>query len=957
MRILYVEDNTADADLTRIALKKSVPHYSLETVSRISAATERLQNATNYDLVLLDLQLPDGHGIDLLLSIREQKLPLAVLILTGSGDQQAVIAALKAGADDYLSKEGDYLKRLPSTLKAARQRFLKQKADKARIINVLYAESTTSDIDLTRRHFRQYAPNIRLEFVSNSAQVLTQLSQNDSLNTPYDVLLFDYSLPRLDALELTKILRNEYEINTPIMLVTGQGNESIASQALHLGIDNYVVKHDGYLYELVATLEKISHHSELIHERGKLKETNAKLSHLIASSPVILYKLEYSQNNAPRATWVSDNISTELGFSPSEALEPGWWLNHIHPEDRAKAENNFATLLRNKHLVHEYRFYDKTGHLTWIQDELRILDDGTNKDCETGFELIGAWHNISERKYAEEELRRSAAVFEATRDGVFITDLTPKIVAVNPAFTTITGYSKQDVMGKNPKILGSHRHNKEFFRKLWHYFSLTGHWQGEILNRRKNGELYPQWLTISIIKDEQQNHKHYVGVFTDISQLKQSQNQLEHLAHYDPLTKLPNRLLIQSRLNHALEQANRHNHSLGVLFVDLDNFKTVNDSLGHPVGDELLNQVAIRMSTRLREEDSLGRLGGDEFLILIEQMNKPRDAVDVALSLLDRLQQPFVLSGGQEVFVGCSIGISLFPDDASSVTELIQHADSAMYLAKQEGRNTYRFYTESLTLSAHHRLQLETNLRRALERNEFILHYQPLLCGAENEITGVEALLRWQDPDQGIVAPGQFIGLAEETGLIVPIGEWVLYTACTQARIWLDNGCPRRIAVNLSPVQFKNQDMVALVRSVLTQTGLPAKLLELEITESTLMEQGEQAFSTLSDLKSLGVYLAIDDFGTGYSSLAYLRLFPLDTLKIDRSFVDGLGTDENDQAIVKAIIAMAHSLGIKTLAEGVETQQQHDILKQLGCEYYQGYLFSKPLPAENMPWKLPASNS
>jgi diguanylate cyclase (GGDEF)-like protein len=438
--------------------------------------------------------------------------------------------------------------------------------------------------------------------------------------------------------------------------------------------------------------------------------------------------------------------------------------------------------------------------------------------------------------------------------------------------------------------------------------------------------------------------------------------QLERLAHYDTLTGLPNRLLGQSRLAHALDQAARVRGQLAVLFIDLDHFKTVNDSLGHPAGDELLAAFARRALQRLRAGDTLARLGGDEFLLIIEHLERPGDAASVAHALLDTLKQPFRLSSGLELYVGASVGVSLYPQDGSDADSLIQHADSAMYQAKSQGRNTLRFYTESLTRQANERLGLEAALRRAIDQGELELYYQPQLsllpgpaasggcCGAPGDahLFGVEALVRWHHPVHGLVLPDRFIPLAEDTGLIHLLGEWVLQQACTQAMRWAAQGWPVTLAVNLSARQFQQRDLVGKVRQVLDDTGLAPHRLELEITESALIDQPELAIATLQDLRSLGVTMAIDDFGTGYSSLAYLKRLPVGRLKIDRSFIVDLASDERDRAIVRSIIAMAHSLGMTTLAEGVETAEQWRVLGDLGCDALQGFLCGEPAPASRL---------
>jgi diguanylate cyclase (GGDEF)-like protein/PAS domain S-box-containing protein len=556
--------------------------------------------------------------------------------------------------------------------------------------------------------------------------------------------------------------------------------------------------------------------------------------------------------------------------------------------------------------------------------------------------------DVTERVLGEQRLRQFAAVFESTAEGVIITDADAKIIAVNKAFTIITGYSEQEVLRRNPRSFRSGRHGSDFYRNMWKSIREKGGWQGEIWDRRKNGEIYPKWLTISIIRNRVGQIINYIGVFSDLSQLKRSEEQLARLAHYDPLTGLPNRLLLNSRLPHALEQAKRHGWKAILFFLDLDRFKTVNDSLGHPAGDELLVAVAQRIRNLLRDEDTLARLGGDEFVILLENLNHYQAAA-FAQRFLATLTEPFRLASGHEVFVSASIGISIFPDDARDSTQLVRNADAAMFQAKQSGRSTYRFYTEELTHSANQRLDLESRLRRALERKEFILHYQPQIDIATGRIIGVEALVRWQSPELGLIPPARFIPLAEETGFIVALGEWVLRSACSQTKAWLEQGLPPlTVAVNFSSLQFHRSDMAERIRTILDETGLPADRLELEITESATLERGEHAQTTLQALKALGVRLAIDDFGTGYSSLAYLKRFAFDTVKIDRSFVRDLCESQSDGKIVAAVIAMARNLRLTALAEGVESEEQLAFLRKLGCDTYQGYLFSRPRPAEEI---------
>ena len=642
----------------------------------------------------------------------------------------------------------------------------------------------------------------------------------------------------------------------------------------------------------------------------------------------------------------NDRLCEILG-RPRETLTELAWPELSHPDDRAA---EIAACDR-------IRLGDSDGY---DMEKRYLLPDGTavhtaidvrcvRREDRRPSLLVATLEDITKRKQAEESQRLAATVFKFTRDGVVITDLEPRILAVNRAYTEITGYDEAEARGQNPSMLQSGRHGAAFYEAMWASLRATGHWQGEIWNRRKTGEIYPQWLSISIVNDEQGEPSHYVGVFTDITELKSSAARLESLAHYDTLTGLPNRRLGQSRLEQALARAKRHAERVGVLFIDLDRFKTINDSLGHPVGDELLVAIGARMSERLRDEDTLARLGGDEFLLVIESLHQPEDAGIVAQELIRLLERPFRLPSGHEVYVGASVGISLFPDDALEVTTLIQHADVAMYQAKEQGRNTYRFYTRSLTDSANRRLELETRLRQALEREEFVLHYQPVVDAQEGSLIGFEALVRWQPEGQTLVPPGDFIPLCEETGLIIPLGHWILRTACTQARAWLDAGAaPFLLAINLSLRQLRFQDLTHQVNEVLRSTGFPGELLQLELTESSIMEQGEEAATALNELKTLGLRLAIDDFGTGYSSLAHLKRFHVDRLKVDRSFIENLIEDGSDRQIAATIIDMAHHLNLDVVAEGVEQPGQRDWLKTMNCDAFQGYLFARPMPADSV---------
>ncbi|EIC30685.1 PAS domain S-box/diguanylate cyclase (GGDEF) domain-containing protein [Methylomicrobium album BG8] len=555
--------------------------------------------------------------------------------------------------------------------------------------------------------------------------------------------------------------------------------------------------------------------------------------------------------------------------------------------------------------------------------------------------------NITELKVREMRLRLSSKVFDNCSEAIFITDPQGTIQEVNDSFCEITGYERGEVLGKNTRLLKSNMHDQAFYKQLWHSLLNHGSWRGEIWDRRKNGELCPMLASINAVYDDQDQLMHYVAVCSDISQQKQTEQQLQQLAYYDALTQLPNRALFKDRLEHEIRVAQRSHTRLAVFFLDLDHFKNVNDTLGHWVGDYLLKIVASRIQRCLRESDTISRLGGDEFTIILPGLIGIADSTELAQRLNDEVQKPIEIAE-HAIHVTTSIGIAVFPDDGNDFHTLTKHADTAMYASKAKGRGQFQYFEAGMNEAAHQRLLLENALRLAIEQEDFQLHYQLKVGGSLERIAGAEALIRWKRPGFGMMPPDRFISIAEETGLIIPLGAWILRMACLQAKAWKDKIAEFRIAVNLSPRQLLDDDFVSILDRILAETGTSPEWIELEVTESLVMHDIDKACERLCQIRSRGIRIAMDDFGTGYSSLSYLQKLPLQVLKIDRSFVQAYtGDPTSSEAIfIKTIIALGHSLNMTVVAEGVENESQLAVLKAHGCDEFQGYYFSPPLSAD-----------
>lgn len=756
---------------------------------------------------------------------------------------------------------------------------------------------------------------------------------------PPDVVMLDIVMPGMDGFETCRIIRQlPAGKHLPILMVTSLEDAETINRAYAVGATDYLPK--------PVNSSLLRHHLRYVLRATRLFEDLRKKEEGLAAAQRIARLGNWEWEPAGDRMVFSEEARRVLGLNGAEAgggLGP--LVERIHPADRPRVEGLLAKVgAEGGEAQTDHRVQRPDGEIRFVH--LQVEGDGSRPGRSR--RLTGIIQDITERKLAEEKLLLAGKVFDHSNEMILITDADFGIIETNPTFCRLTGFSPAEVIGVDLRDLQSTHHDEHFFRQLDAILADHGHWQGEMWSRRKDGETFPALAAISAVRDEKGRTTHTVIIATDISELRETEQRLQHLAQFDPLTGLPNRVLFQDRLDQALIHATRMTGLAGLIFLDLDNFKEINDTFGHHSGDQALQMVATRVATRVRKSDTVARLGSDEFAIVLRELNRNESGALVAQRIMEILDEPFAIDG-KEFFLTASVGIALYPDDAEEVEDLSKKAETAMHFAKRQGKNRYQFFSDEINTLAHERLLLKTGLHRALERKEFLLHYQAKFDSQSKELTGLEALVRWQHPEKGLVPPLQFIPLAEDTGLIVPLGEQVLEMACAQNLQWRESGyAPIRVAVNLSANQFRDSALIDVVRNTLERTGLPPDGLELEITESALMVDTDRALDTLLKFKAMGITIALDDFGTGYSSLSYLKRFPVDTLKIDYSFVKNIFVDAEDAAIVKAIIAMARSLKLRTVAEGVETEEQRVFLREQGCDELQGYTAGMPMPAEEI---------
>lgn len=806
-------------------------------------------------------------------------------------------------------------------------------------IPILVVDDTQDNLDLMEALLASEGfENILL--VSSGRKALDLLAARHDVG----VILMDMMMPGVDGIEVCRQITSSKALDhIPVIIVTGgalRHNEAV-QKSFAAGAIDFVTKPINEVELFTRVHSALALYRERVirhHKTRELAESEEKFRITFNQAPVGIANVDVDG----RFLLINQKLCEMLGYCEDELLD------HPFPEicgpqngdEYRRQLKQFMDAGMDYH-AYEVPLVHKDTRTIWSRLTLSPMKDASGVPKY----FIFIVEDITERKNFEDNLRLAATVFEASAEAITITDAQANVLRVNSAFTSMTGYSDHEIVGGNPRMLKSGTHGREFYQNMWSTLNDTGQWQGEIWNRRKNGDIFPAWLTLCAVKDGQGRTTNYVGISRDITLRKEAEERVSYQASHDGLTGLPNRSLFHDRLAHAIAHANREKHELALLFLDLDRFKMINDTLGHAVGDFLLQSVVKRLTAGTRETDTLARWGGDEFIVLLEKIKGSQEAAVTARRLLDLLAKPFCVQG-QEVFITGSIGISLFPKDGEDVQSLLRNADIAMYRAKELGKNDYKFYTVSMNATALEQLRLETELRHALDKDEFVLHYQPRINVVTGEIVGAEALIRWNHPERSLLWPRDFIPLAEENGCIIPIGEWVLRTACNQCLKWQASmGQPFTVSVNISTQQFKRDDITTVVAHILRETGLHPSLLELEITETVMMENMDKAIDTLRALSELGVKVSIDDFGTGYSSLGYLKRFHIGALKIDQSFVRHIPANSDDTAIAMSIISLGKTLKLKVVAEGVETAEQLSVLRNYRCDEAQGFLFSQPLEA------------
>ncbi|GAB4507505.1 MAG: hypothetical protein Tsb0026_03240 [Sulfuricaulis sp.] len=927
LRILLIDDNPDDRALAMRELRQEFPGVRVDQIAD-RKAYERALKLFDHDLVITDYHLGWENGLKILCAVKDRAPDCPVIMFTGTGSEQIAADAMKAGLSDYVLKSSTHL------AGAA-----KQALDQSRQFQALReAETRYRDlfegvpVGLCRitSEGRFLEANPALVRIAGCPDLETLLSRNAS-----DFLVDGEERPRWrELMEAGKEIRD----------VESRGRK-LDGTPMWIRIHARAVRNDrGKVLYYEGVVKDVT---ETKRSEEEIRQNDTRFQLIARAINDVIWDWDLAQDTL----WWNENFKKMFGYQKGE-IEPGSesWIKRIHPEDKDGVVSSVHEVIDHggRFWEREYRFRRRDGSYAHIFDRGYVIRDGQGKPLR----MVGAMMDFTERRRAEQALRDSEthlrAIIDTEPECVKLMDANGKLLQMNAAgLAMIEADSAAEVIGRPVLgiVVASYREGfRAFSDSVIRGNKAT--FEFEIVGLKGTH----RWLESHAVplKSPTDGSPLLLSVTRDITERKRTEERLSFLAHYDSLTGLPNRTLFSDRLQQAMIEANRHDRLVGVLFLDLDRFKNINDSLGHDVGDMLLKGVAERLNGAVRKGDTVARLSGDEFTLVLADMAHVDDAVRVAHKILEIFEQPFRILD-RELHVTASLGITLYPFDDRDINGLLRNADVAMYRAKEAGRNTYQFYAAEMTSMAQEHLALENDLRRVLERNELFLEYQPIVDCRHGGVIGMEALVRWNHGKRGLIMPNQFIPLAEETGLIVSIGEWVLRTACAQCRVWQKNGNTNlRMAVNLSARQFQQPKLAEIVERILLETGLEPRSLELEITESVLIHKSETTASTLRKLNNMKVALAIDDFGTGYSSLSYLKRFPIDALKIDQSFVRDIPSDTDDSAIAAAIINMAHSLGIRVIAEGVETKEQLAFMREHRCDAMQGYYFSNPAGPEEI---------
>ena len=900
LRVLIIEDSEDDLMLVLRELRRGGFEPEYLQVDAAEAMAQALKEQ-QWDIILSDYSLPSFSAPAALKLLKNSSADIPFIVISGNVGEEIAVQLMQYGCNDYINKSN--LSRLCPAIQRELEESKTKKLHKA---SEALTEKLWSILDNSQNEIYFIdAKTFQFKIVSQGALKNLGYTLEEILEKTADDIK-----PELSHDEFLKLVQPLYDNEVKhIHFETVHLRKNGTTYPVDVRLQLSNTDDESVFYAIVVDITERLKANEEIETLAKFPQENP--------SPVIRVDKELQLIYANPAS--QDIISKWTNNTSMQA--PASWKKVVHD-----------CLSKNEVFELEETVGNQIYH--WL---LSPSSDKVFVNCYA--------RNITKQREAEQGLRQAGQVFDNSIEAIMMTDKDNKITRVNPAFHFITGYSDSDVIGKTPTFLQSGKHNEAFFNDMWTSLEKDKRWQGEIWNRRSNGELYPAYMTISAVVDVSNNISDYIAIFADISERKRAQEHIHQLAYYDSLTNLPNRLHMQEKLYEFIDDAESNNTNVSILYVDLDRFKNLNESLGHRVADEALTAIANRILDSMPENAILGRMGGDEFLIVIQDTKISNENEPIIQTVRYAISAPLSINN-HELYLNASIGVSHYPDDATNMENLIKYSEKAVNQAKVVG-NSFQLYTDDLDIHGIDRISMEGDLRKAIEREEFLLHYQPQIDLENEEIIGLEALLRWQHPEKGLVSPADFIPLLEQTGLIKEVGDWVLREACTQSMEWQKLGINMpRVAVNLSAKQFSQKNLCSIIKNIIQETGISPKLVELEVTESTIMHQMDQVISILRNLHDYDIHISIDDFGTGYSSLSYLKHFPIDVLKIDQSFVREIPNDKEDIAIINTIISMGHNLNLSVIAEGVETLEQSECLSNMGCEWAQGYYFSRPLAAE-----------